>query len=252
MDFTIRSYERLLKTLTNCGYKFITVNDYLETNESKYIILRHDVEARYENALKFAKIQHNYGIRGTYYFRILKNYFNPEIVKEIVAFGHEPGYHYDDLTKCNGNLESAIQRFKKHLDLLNNLSPITTICMDGSPISKYDNKALWERYDYREYNIISEPYHDIDFNEVYYLTDTGRMWDGDKFSIRDKVVTNLNDLKIHSTIDIINIANAGLLPDKVMITFHPQRWNDHFFPWAKELIFQNIKNQVKRYYIKKD
>ncbi len=35
-------------------------------------------------------------------------------------------------------------------------------------------------------------------------------------------------------------------PDKVMITFHPQRWHSNYYLWLKELIPQNAKNQVKR------
>lgn len=31
-----------------------------------------------------------------------------------------------------------------------------------------------------------------------------------------------------------------------MLNFHPQRWNDSWFPWAKELVWQNAKNQIKR------
>ena len=40
------------------------------------------------------------------------------------------------------------------------------------------------------------------------------------------------------------------LPDKIMFTFHPQRWTDKPIPWVKELVFQNLKNQIKKYYIK--
>jgi len=46
--------------------------------------------------------------------------------------------------------------------------------MHGSPLSKYDNRKIWEKYDYRDYGIIAEPYFDIDFNEVFYMTDKGR------------------------------------------------------------------------------
>lgn len=249
MDFTIKSYELLIKSLVECGYEFITVNDYLQTKESRFIMLRHDVEARYENAFEFAKIQYRYGIRGTYYFRILKDHFKPEVVKEILLLGHEAGYHYDDLTICNGNFEKAILRFEKHLNLLNEIAPIKTICMDGSPLSKYDNKSLWEKYNYKDYNILSEPYFDIDFNTIFYLTDTGRMWDGEKFSVRDKVSTPIKDLKFHTTKDIINAANSGKLPNKLMLTFHPQRWNDKPIPWLKEMFMQNLKNQAKRFLI---
>jgi len=35
-------------------------------------------------------------------------------------------------------------------------------------------------------------------------------------------------------------------PDKVMFTFHPQRWHSSFGPWMQELVAQNVKNVVKR------
>ena len=42
------------------------------------------------------------------------------------------------------------------------------------------------------------------------------------------------------------IPSQNYLPDKVMLTFHPQRWNDNFYDWTKELILQNSKNLAKR------
>ena len=55
-------------------------------------------------------------------------------------------------------------------------------------MSKYDNKKLWEKYDYRDYGIIADPYFDIDYDEVFYITDTGRAWNNSTASVRDKVV----------------------------------------------------------------
>jgi hypothetical protein len=34
--------------------------------------------------------------------------------------------------------------------------------------------------------IIGEPYFDVDFSKMLYLTDTGRRWDGGIVSVRDK------------------------------------------------------------------
>ena len=48
-----------------------------------------------------------------------------------------------------------------------------------------------------------------------------------------------------STSDIINAVAIGRLPDQIMFTFHPQRWTDKPFPWAKELLWQNTKNVAK-------
>ena len=55
-----------------------------------------------------------------------------------------------------------------------------------------------------------------------------------------------NKYRFHSTFDIINAAENNKLPDKIMITIHPQRWTDKPLPWLKELVWQNVKNVVKR------
>jgi len=123
--------------------------------------------------------------------------------------------------------------------------------MHGFPRSQYDNKDIWKKYDYKKLEIIGEPYLDIDFNEVFYLTDTGRRWDGYKVSIRDKVSNQQKKwdeqgLVFHSTHDIINAAEVNRLPDKIMMTFHPQRWTNNPIQWTKEFVMQNIKNVVKK------
>jgi len=117
--------------------------------------------------------------------------------------------------------------------------------MHGSPFSKYDNKKIWEKYDYSDYGIIAEPYFDIDFNEVFYLTDTGRAWNKSATSVRDKVNSKF-DIKIKDTHHLIEKIQNGELPDKIMINVHPQRWNDEFVPWFSELVRQSVKNVVKR------
>lgn len=103
---------------------------------------------------------------------------------------------------------------------------------------------------YREYGILGEPYFDVDFSDVFYLTDTGRRWDGFKVSVRDKIekfqdVWTANGLIFHSTDDILRALESGTLPHHLMITTHPQRWNSSPLPWIKEYIIQNIKNTIK-------
>ena len=115
-----------------------------------------------------------------------------------------------------------------------------------------------------DYGIIGEPYFDIDFNEVFYLTDTGRKWDGDKVSVRDKVTKNrsgeranmaserldeLDKLRFSSTREIIESIKLESFPNLVMLTFHPQRWTDNPVLWTKELVLQNTKNLVKRFVV---
>jgi len=59
------------------------------------------------------------------------------------------------------------------------------------------------------------------------------------------------NLRFRSTFDIIEAAEGGSLPDKVMLNVHPQRWDDRLGPWVKELVWQNIKNVVKKYFFVK-
>ena len=42
----------------------------------------------------------------------------------------------------------AIDDFRLNLEKLRKLYPVKTICMHGSPFSKWDNRDLWKKYDY--------------------------------------------------------------------------------------------------------
>jgi len=368
MDYTFIKYHLLLQTLHSQGFFFYTVREYFEdkASDTPFIMLRHDVESKYENALRFARMQHEMGIKGTYYIRIRNKPGNEDIIKEIVALGHEIGYHYDDLSACNGNFEMAYDRFTKNLSYLRSFAEVKTMTMEGAPLSRYDNRKMWNNFttspssytqsnktyqtpnpkpvtrntehgtpnpehgtpnpkpetrnpkpetqnpehqtrntehgtpnpkpgtpnpepdtrnpehetrnpkpgtrntehgtpntkqktlNYHNFGILAEPYFDLDFNKIFYLTDTGRRWDGWKTSVRDKVKQQEEWIKqglvFHSTSDIIQAANEGRLPDKIMMTFHPQRWNDRPLPWLKELLWQSTKNVGKRILIqiKKD
>jgi hypothetical protein len=86
---------------------------------------------------------------------------------------------------------------------------------------------------------------------VFYLTDTGRRWDGYKVSLRDKIPVHQEQWTqrgwvYHHTSDIIAAAEQGTLPPHIMMTTHPQRWTDNRTAWLKELLLQHAKNCVKR------
>ena len=96
---------------------------------------------------------------------------------------------------------------------------------------------------------------DLDFSQVFYLTDTGRCWDGYKVSVRDKIPVYQDQwieqgLVYHTTDHLIRAVQSATLPSRIMITTHPQRWTDKRIAWAKELLLQSLKNVVKRLLIK--
>jgi hypothetical protein len=279
MDFTIEAYRSLLQSLIAKNYAFQTFQQFIESPKGRVVILRHDVDRLPGHSLRFAKIQHELGICGSYYFRMVSRsgtlsvskgnsslydpkIFNPKIIKAIAALGHEIGYHYETMDTSsslphplsNSHIKNAYDQFKTNLEKLRQVADIKTICMHGSPRSKFDNREIWKHYSYKELDIIGEPYFDVDFNKVFYLTDTGRRWDGHRVSVRDKMPQqeewNRQGLRFRNTKEIISAINREALPNQIMFTFHPQRWNSSLLPWAKEFVWQNIKNVVKGIIIK--
>lgn len=248
-DFTVSAYRALLDSLQQANYQFQTFSDFLKKPAARVVMLRHDVDDRKLHSLEFAKIQHARGIVGTYYFRMVPESFDEGVIREMHAMGHEIGYHYEDMDFANGDPHQAIKFFEKHLEKLRRVAPVTSICMHGSPKSKYDNKDVWKHYEYKKYGILGEPYFDLDFSKIFYLTDTGRMWDGHKVSVRDKVKSPFN-LSFHTTFEIIDAAKKRQLPDQIMFNFHPQRWTDDYSLWLKEKNTQHVKNIVKYMLIK--
>jgi len=51
---------------------------------------------------------------------------------------------------------------------------------------------------------------------------------------------------LRSSDDIIRAANNNELPDKIMITVHPQRWTNNYPEWIREYAMQKAKNLVKQ------
>lgn len=252
MDFTLLLYKELLEALMDRKYYFQPLAEFLTSPEKKSIVLRHDVDLLPKNSLAFAKIQNELGIRGVYYFRAVPESWDELIIREIANLGHEIGYHYECLTTCKGDMQKGIMDFEKNLLALRQLVPIHTICMHGSPMSKHDSKDLWKTYSYRDFGIVGEPYFDVNFSQVLYLTDTGRRWNGGDVSVRDKVNNQSFGHSFRTTNDIIRALHQSKLPNQIMFTFHPQRWDDNPWPWAKELVLQNVKNVVKKYFFVKN
>jgi hypothetical protein len=146
---------------------------------------------------------------------------------------------------CKGDIDKAYEHFKEKLQIFRGYYPVKTICMHGSPLSKWDNRLLWKKYNYKELGIIGEPYFDIDFKKVLYITDTGRKWNNETSSVRDKVQSGYK-FTFSSTHDIIQAFNENKLPASIMLNIHPQRWTNNALLWRKEYLMQNLKNSIKK------
>jgi hypothetical protein len=283
-DFTLSAYRLLLLAILQAGYSIVTFEDWCDNKvHGRCVVLRHDVDLKANNSLVIAQIEAEMGIRASYYFRVVPQSNIPSIIKEIANLGHEIGYHYEDLSLFKGDKEKSIKHFEQKLTYFRQFYPVRTICMHGSPASKWDNRDLWQTFDYRDFGIVGEPYFDLLNNEsekiedLVYLTDTGRMWDGDKYNVRDKIQTIRNqhsnrnnkvsedriehrnlaednedklNSKIHTTFDVINWLKVAVNQNVVMITTHPQRWTNNSIEWYLELLKQRVKNSLKIFIVR--
>ena len=248
-DFTFQIYKELLSEIKRNGFNFQTLENFIEFPKKKVVILRHDIDRKPKNALKMAVLENELDIKSSYYFRIVPASFHVGIIQKIKELGHEIGYHYEDLAIANGDFSKAIKLFEKHLNKLRKLYPVRTICMHGRPLSKFDSRDLWKKYNYKDYGIVCEPYFDLNFDEILYLTDAGRHWDNENFNRRDKINTKY-DYKFSTTKEIVNFISMKNIPDKILINIHPEHWAQSSFEWWNIYLIRKIKNYIKAKYLK--
>jgi hypothetical protein len=249
-DFTIDIFRDLLAAIKRNGYTIITYQQHAENKAptGKYVILRHDIDAKPLNALHIASLENSLSIKGTYYIRNTPEVYKKEIILQIAAMGHEIGYHYEDLSICKGDRIAAFKSFEKSLSEIRSIYPVKTICMHGSPLSLFDNKQLWQNNNFKEYGILAELYLNTNFDEIFYLTDASRNWNS-RFNIRDKVISVFT-IPVKNTRHLIKLFDNGSLPEKIMINVHPQRWTNNYLTWIIEMTMQNVKNVFKFFLVK--
>lgn len=99
-DFTFENYRQLIKLAKEKGFEFIFHKDDFKA-ERKDIIWRHDVEFEPDYALKMAQIEHEEGVKATYFFQLHCPYYNVvephyrEVFHQIKDLGHCVGLHFD-------------------------------------------------------------------------------------------------------------------------------------------------------------
>lgn len=244
IDFTVATYRNLIRAFLDGGFTIMPVRDFLESEpQGSFIALRHDVDEQPQNALKMAEAEYDLGVKATYYFRRVPKSDHPDIIHQIAAMGHEIGYHYEDLSKTEGDMDKAIESFKANLEYFRQYYPVKTVCMHGSSSSKYDNKDIWSTAKLSDFGLIGEPYISFDFERIFYMTDTGYAWDGGKYAVRDKVSSSFPQ-SYHSTEDVINAINKGEFPQQALILAHTL-WTDSIVQWTYLHLREFMRNRVK-------
>jgi len=249
-DFTMKKYDILCQSISKSNFKTYTIEELITCNQEidgNFIILRHDVDKSPSKAHIMANIEQKYGLKATYYFRTInQKLFDKDVITKIKNLGHEIGYHYEVLSTSKGDFEEAYNFFCNSIEDFQNIGiKVKTAAFHGSPLSKYNNRDFWSRYSIDDFNLLGLAYDGVNFENIYYLTDTGRTFGQTSSNLRDRPETPfLFNKKIKSTSDIIKLLEED---GNIYITTHPERWAKGSIDWYWEYIFQNFKNMGKSF-----
>lgn len=217
--FTLANYKSLLELALEKGFCFIVFTDNFLADR-KDILWRHDVEFSPDIALKMAQIEHDLGVKATYFFQIHSEFYNifdcyfSDILKKIKLLGHEVGLHFDAHyygVKTENELTRFIeldknyfeQVFDCHLSVFSfhNTNSFILKCEDyeyGGLVNVY-SKYFKERFrycadstGYWRYEVLDELLKDSSVRHLQVLTHDA-MWSTEVLSPRKRVMKSIQD-----------------------------------------------------------
>ena len=219
VDFTFDAYDRLLRAGAAADYRFLTVEEYLRTDEppDRVIVLRHDVDRRPATATEMAEVEADHDVAATYYLRA--HLFEPGFARGLESLGHEVGYHYEDLAAARGDRATAGQRFDRNLERFRDHVDVSTVCAHGSPLSPHDNRDFWANgAGPGDWDLLGDAGLSLEHDSggeasPRYFSDTGRTWGTD--------VPGFG--RVDTTDDLVEVLENGLC-DRCYVLAHPGRW----------------------------
>jgi hypothetical protein len=103
-EFTYAEYDAFLGRLAAAPVRVVPVAELDEApaEATGVLALRHDVDERLDSALRLAQLEHDHGLRATYYVLHTARYWEDEgliaSLQRLHSLGHEVGWHNDLVT----------------------------------------------------------------------------------------------------------------------------------------------------------
>ena len=253
MIFTYKNWDKFCKTLSNKGVISVPAKQVFELN-SKYLVLKHDVETNVKKAYKIAKIESKYGHKGSYYVQayLLNNAKNVEYLKKMADMGHEISYHYDVLDASKGDYEKAEIEYAKNVEIFkNNGFEIVTVCQHGNPVVErvgytsnrdfFRNEKIAEKYS-NQSDIMVNFANNANTQYSYY-SDAGRKFNKIYDPFFNDVVNSDDKNEPFENLDLL-FDSIG--ENNAIISMHPHRWCSNALSYyVKTAFFKVVKFTVK-------
>jgi hypothetical protein len=134
MPSRLKEYHELLLLALRQGYEVHSVRSFWEVikkgvnPDTRYLILRHDIDTSIDTAKKLFEMESGLGIRASYFFRL--SAIDTAFMRKIEEAGGEASYHYEELSsfakerrlktkeEVYSHLEEIKSRFAANLTVL--------------------------------------------------------------------------------------------------------------------------------------
>lgn len=176
MTFTYDGYRGLLMLLRDHGYEVADYHDWHE--KDRCVILRHDIDTDLSQAVRFAQLEQQAGVKSTYFVLLTSDFYNVfsktsrDRLRQIASCGHEVGLHFDEVSYPNamGDPDAIRDRIFAERDALQKAvgGVISTVSMHRP------SKAILDA-DLKIPGMINS-YGKTFFHDFKYLSDSRRRW----------------------------------------------------------------------------
>lgn len=104
-EFSEEGYRELLLAFKRASYAFCSfdeINQYLVKGQP-FIVLRHDIDISLRAALEIGRVEHEQGVRATYFITLHSPFYNAlsrsnaEIILQLHHWGHQVALHVDHM-----------------------------------------------------------------------------------------------------------------------------------------------------------
>lgn len=178
LDFSYRSYEKILRELINNNYVCSLIGDGETTG--KLLYLRHDVDTDFLGVLPLATIEHSLGLKSTWYFLPDCPIYNMcsdnlrRISRRLSEMGHQIGLHID--ATQYGSFQEMVDSIESQYAFLSSFLPISRTLSFHKPASWLLNDVTipnWVNAYQKEY-----------YSDVVYVSDSNRreFWKEERLS----------------------------------------------------------------------
>jgi hypothetical protein len=191
--------------------------------EKKFVLWRHDIDFSIDQSLKIARINHELGLKSTFFILLHSDFYNPlensmrEKLLEINSLGHQIGLHFDasyyDIfqeNQINDHVLFETEILKKSI----NLNPVA--------VSFHNPRILDLTFESEMYGGLVNAYSKKLKSGIDYCSDSNGYW---RFRELHEVLSEVNSRPIQ-------------------VLTHPTWWQDRQMP-PRQRIYRTISERAR-------